>query len=147
LRTGKGQDGGADGERTGQGTEGGRPRALAPYKSCWHYSVRPGTQLVARPETRYRSPLNADLSEAQRPPRPPASSRDRPPSPALTLPRATRVFLIRARFFRLIESYGFADERRRGNALPEIVSLSRSLALFFSARAESRWSCGVGAIL
>jgi hypothetical protein len=66
---------------------------------------------------------------------------DHPPS---TLPRATRVFLrvrvIRARFFRLIESYGFADERRRGNALPEIVTLSLSLTLFFSARAKSRSS-------
>lgn len=75
---------------------------LALLRQAW-------TQLVARPETRYRSPVILIYRKVQRLPRPPASS-----SPL----RCVFVFLPVgdvARFFRLIENYGFTGERRCAN--------------------------------
>lgn len=94
---------------------------LALLRQAW-------TQLVARPETRYRFPGNTDLSEVQRRPRPPASS-----SPPLAL-RFCIFAAVRdvTRFFRLIENYGFTGERR-------CAEPSRSGAITRNASDISTW--------
>lgn len=109
------------GERERERAEG--LRALAPYKSCWHYYVRPGLNLSRDRKLDTASPViliyrkcNGGLGRRRH-------HRARCVRAAFCIFAAIRDV---TRFFRLIENYGFTGERRCVNPLARALSFARS---------------------